>query len=80
LAVGMVLPDVADEAVRITDAVSMLGTADPETPSGPPPDHAAAFGQLFFDLVNMARSFGVEPETALRTRAASFRASVEARG
>ncbi len=80
LAVGMVLPGVAEEAVRITAAVSALGTADPGTSSDPPADHAAVFGELLFALVNMARSFGVEPETALRMRAASFRASVEERG
>ena len=80
LAVGMVLPGVAEEAVRITAAVSALGTADPGTSSDPPADHAAVFGELLFALVNMARSLGVEPETALRMRAASFRASVEERG
>jgi uncharacterized protein YabN with tetrapyrrole methylase and pyrophosphatase domain len=35
---------------------------------------------VLFSLVNVARSLGVDPETALRARAAGFRASIEERG
>ena len=41
---------------------------------------AAEVGELLFALVNLARSVGVDPETALRIKAASFRRSVETRG
>jgi tetrapyrrole methylase family protein / MazG family protein len=92
LAVGMVLPDVADEAVRVAAGVSRLGSsqveaADPEPAEaassrvtdgeGGRADQAAELGELLFSLANVARSLGVDPETALRARAASFRASVE---
>jgi uncharacterized protein YabN with tetrapyrrole methylase and pyrophosphatase domain len=35
---------------------------------------------LLFALVNLARSVGVDPETALRIKAASFRTLVETHG
>ena len=38
------------------------------------PDHADEVGELLFALVNVARALGVDPETALRARAARFRA------
>jgi tetrapyrrole methylase family protein / MazG family protein len=93
LAVGMALPSVADEAVRVADGVAELqrhdeaghfsdgqpsnGVADGE---GGGADRAARLGELLFSLANVARELGVDPETALRARAATFRASVEAQG
>ena len=41
---------------------------------------AEAGSELLFTLVNLARSLGVDPETALRIKAASFRRQVETRG
>jgi tetrapyrrole methylase family protein/MazG family protein len=43
-------------------------------------DPAVEVGELLFALVNLARLLGVEPETALRARAANFRRSVETLG
>ncbi len=40
---------------------------------------AEAIGDLLFSLANVARQIGVDPETALRARAARFRAEVDAR-
>jgi tetrapyrrole methylase family protein / MazG family protein len=93
LAVGMVLPSVAAEAVRVADGVARLrrdseaGRAgDGRTHGrvtdgeGGGADPAARLGELLFSLANVARELGVDPETALRARAAAFRASVEARG
>ena len=84
LAVGMVLPGVADEAVRVADGVSALAaTGRPHRAvdgERGPPDQAAELGDLLFSLANVARALGVDPETALRARSAAFRSSVEARG
>jgi tetrapyrrole methylase family protein/MazG family protein len=83
LAVGMVLPTVADEAVRVADGVALLGAADTRAAAdgeGGARDDAAEVGDLLFSLVNVARSLGVDPETALRTRSTAFRRSVEERG
>ena len=41
---------------------------------------ATSSGDLLFSLVNVARQLGVDPETALRSRAGRFRSSVEERG
>jgi tetrapyrrole methylase family protein/MazG family protein len=91
LAVGLALPGVADEAVRVAQGVSSLGDASrPEAPNlesggivdgqGGHSDHATQLGELLFALVNMARSLGVDPESALRARSARFRALIEERG
>ena len=83
LAVGMVLPTVADEAVRVADGVALLGAGDTRATAdgqGGARDDAAEVGDLLFSLVSVARSLGVDPETALRTRSAAFRRSVEERG
>jgi uncharacterized protein YabN with tetrapyrrole methylase and pyrophosphatase domain len=86
LAVGMVLPSVADEAVRVADGVAGLsgGDVDPThrvtDGEGGRSDQAAEVGELLFSLCNVARALGIDPETALRARAARFRSSVEARG
>lgn len=89
LAVGMELPDIAEEAERVTSGLSELangrrpgdGDADGDGDGeGGHPQDAAHVGELLFALVNIARSLGVDPETALRSRAARFRASVEERG
>jgi uncharacterized protein YabN with tetrapyrrole methylase and pyrophosphatase domain len=50
--------------------------ADPDTD----PDTDIDIGELLFSLVNLARAMGVDPESALRTKAAAFRATVDARG
>jgi len=97
LAIGMVVPTVAEEAIRVAQGVSALAGADDGTDDTGPDaagarpggitdgeggqaDHAAEVGEVLFSLVNVARSLGVDPETALRARAASFRASIEDRG
>lgn len=97
LAIGMVVPTLADEALRVADGVSRLAGSDPAAGdsgaygAGAPPDgiadgeggpayRAAEVGELLFSLVNLARSLGVDPETALRSRAAAFRSSVEEKG
>jgi uncharacterized protein YabN with tetrapyrrole methylase and pyrophosphatase domain len=94
-AVGMVLPGLADEAERVAHEVGALVAMGTETsgtdlPRGADPadsDAAAgssppadAVGDALFALVSVARSLGVDAESALRARAASFRREVEARG
>ena len=94
LAVGMVLPDLDAEAGRVADAISRLAgdvRADDGSDVGRGPgritdgeggraDQAEILGELLFSLANVARSLGVDPETALRSRATRFRASVEQLG
>jgi len=85
LAVGMVLPGLAEEAGRVAERVGRLSPADGPDPSaadgeGGAPDGAEAIGDLLFSLANMARMLGVDPETALRARSGRFRTAVEARG
>ena len=43
-------------------------------------DNAETIGDLLFSLANLARVLGVDPENALRARAARYRAEVETRG
>jgi tetrapyrrole methylase family protein / MazG family protein len=83
LAVGMELPAVAEDVATVTRGLSELAdmTQAPRN-DGDGGDGAVAkrLGDVLFALVNVARALGVEPETALRSRAASFRATVELRG
>ncbi len=80
VAVGMVLPGASDEAVRVADGAAALAAADrtgtPETERA----RAEAVGALLFSLVGLSRAVGIDPETALLSRAAAFRAEVEQRG
>jgi tetrapyrrole methylase family protein/MazG family protein len=84
LAVGMVLPSVADEAARLSDLVAALesetGPQDVTDGEGGGGAGAEAVGDLLFSLANVARQVGVDPETALRARAGRFRSEVEAQG
>jgi len=92
LAVGMVLPTLAEEAGRVAEGVGRLAPTATEDPTddqapdritdgeGGGADGADALGELLFSLANVARLLGVDPETALRARAGRFRTDVEARG
>ncbi len=82
LAVGMVLPSVADEATTVAERVGRLsphgGAAIITDGTGAAVATVEAVGELLFSLANVARQIGVDPETALRARAARFRAEVDA--
>ena len=88
-AIGMVLPGLADEAGRVADAAAALGRSD-DAGAGSSDDvadgeggarvRAEAMGELLFAAVGLSRALGVDPETALLSRAGAFRAEVEARG
>jgi tetrapyrrole methylase family protein/MazG family protein len=91
LVVGVVLPSVADEAVRVAGEFDRLVAADPAVESSTEADavsdgegggasRSEMVGELLFSLVNVARLLGVDPETALRARAVRFRHRVEALG
>jgi tetrapyrrole methylase family protein/MazG family protein len=83
LAVGMVLPGVADEVVSLSEGVGRLATMDAGDTAdgeGGSRDRASDVGELLFSLANVARLLGVDPETALRTRSAGFRVAVEELG
>jgi MazG family protein len=92
-AIGMVLPGLADEATRVADAAADLGRVGAEEIAGSGPDasgvadgeggardRAEAVGELLFAAVGVARALGVDPETALLSRARDFRSEVEAKG
>jgi tetrapyrrole methylase family protein/MazG family protein len=76
VAVGMVLPSAADQIGQLAEGVATLGAASEVDGT----NLADTIGELLFALVNLARLLGIEAETALRTRAAMFRTSVEAQG
>lgn len=94
IAVGMELPGLDDEvnhlAIGMTEvagaagsagavgAVGAVGRTGQSGQSGT--THEERIGDLLFSLVNVARALGVDPESALRAKAAAFRASVEALG
>ena len=86
LAVGMVLPGLADEAARVAERVGRLASAERpgsrrwSTERGAPADGAEVIGDLLFSLVSVARMLGVDPETALRVRAGHFRTVGAKRG
>ncbi len=87
VAIGMVLPGVAAEATRVADGVVALSHADRSGEQTPVADgeggaraRADAVGDLLFSLVGLSRAVGVDPETALLSRAAAFRAEVEQEG
>ena len=90
-AVGMVLPALADEATLVADGVARLAAGAGDTGAGdsgaPVADgqggarsRADDVGELLFAAVGVARALGVDPETALLSRAGAFRGEVEARG
>jgi tetrapyrrole methylase family protein/MazG family protein len=87
-AIGMVLPGLADEAVRVAEAAARLADADADDVSeaavadgaGGARSRAVEVGELLFAAVAVARALGVDPETALLARSAAYRAEVEARG
>jgi tetrapyrrole methylase family protein / MazG family protein len=88
LTVGLVLPSVAEEALRIADGVAGLeadaharqGGPDRAESGAPGTTEVAEVGELLFSLVNLARVLGVDPEIALASRARRFRAEVERYG
>ena len=81
----MVLPGLAEDAVRVAESVDALSHADLESDrladgEGGARDRAEAVGDVLFAAVGVARALGVDPETALLARARAFRSEVEARG
>jgi len=90
-AIGMVLPALADEATLVADGVARLAAGAGDNRAGdrgaPVADgqggarsRADDVGELLFAAVGVARALGVDPETALLSRAGAFRGEVEARG
>jgi tetrapyrrole methylase family protein/MazG family protein len=85
-AIGMVLPGLVDEADRVAAAAAALGRRDSGTVDdvadgeGGARARADEVGELLFAAVGLSRALGVDPETALLSRAGGFRAEVEARG
>ena len=88
IAVGLEFPDGALEAQAVAAGVLGLGSPDGAGDAvggvgdvadggGGSEDASAAIGDLLFRLVDVARQLGVDPETALRSRAAAFRDEVD---
>jgi tetrapyrrole methylase family protein/MazG family protein len=75
LAVGMQFPGLSEEVTHLVATAARL--TDSADGGG---DGEADIGELLFSLVNLARTLGVDPESALRARAAAFRTTVEALG
>jgi uncharacterized protein YabN with tetrapyrrole methylase and pyrophosphatase domain len=82
----LVLPGLVDEADRVAAAAAALGRRDSGTVDdvadgeGGARARADEVGELLFAAVGLSRALGVDPETALLSRAGGFRAEVEARG
>ena len=76
-ALGMELPGPGDEAADLAEAAARLAETATADGDGGAEDE---IGDLLFSLVNLARAMGVDPESALRVRAAAFRSSVDAVG
>ena len=86
-AIGMVLPGLADEAVRVADGAARLAaateaTARPRWPTakGVPGRGPTRSASSSSPPSAVARALGIDPETALLSRSVAFRREVEARG
>ena len=85
-AIGMVLPGLADEAVRVAEAAARLADVGAGSEAvvadgaGGARARAEEVGELLFAAVAVARGLGVDPETALLSRSVAYRAEVEALG
>ena len=89
-AIGMVLPPLADEAVRLADLVAKLArrvaAAVPDSDDrtggsfgvGDARELPANVGDLLFAVVSLANGLGVDAEGVLRSRSAAFRAQLVA--
>ncbi len=86
VAIGMVLPALADEATRVAEGAARLaaatGVGSSGVADGEGGDRVRAddVGDLLFAAVAVSRALGIDPETALLSRSAAFRREVEARG
>lgn len=79
MTVGLQLPSLGEEMAAIEAEVRALTSGDAAAPVDSS-DNPLRIGALLFSLVNLARLVGVDPESALRARAASYRDSVAALG
>jgi tetrapyrrole methylase family protein / MazG family protein len=70
--VGLALPDMESRRREVADGVERLESEDTQEVRD------EVMGDLLFALADLARLMGVEPETALRTRAGRFRRQIEA--
>jgi tetrapyrrole methylase family protein/MazG family protein len=70
--VGLELPDLDSRRRQVADGVDRLESSDTQEVRD------EAMGDLLFALADLSRLMGVEPETALRTRAGRFRRQIEA--
>jgi tetrapyrrole methylase family protein/MazG family protein len=81
VALGMELPGRRDEAGSLAETAARLAErAAADAAGDDAADAGTEIGDLLFSLVNLARTMGVDAESALRVRAAAFRASVDALG